>query len=296
MNGHKLVFRRRLVGYLFFAPAAVLLTTFMILPLLWNIILSFYKWNGSSNMLFVGLDNYIKVFQTHEIWITLQRSALIAAVSAVVSLVLGLGYALILYRLGQKEQTVFRFIFFSPAMMPMTVIGLLFVFVLSSEGLLNNILELIGLGGWKHAWLGDPNISLWVVGIIQGWRQSGVIMMLFVTAILALPPSLFESARLEGASYLQQIRIIILPLIKPSLRLNVSMLVMWGFKTYDLVYVMTKGGPGEYTYTTPLKIIQLGFNLNEYGAAASLGVLLTVVVSICVIVARYLLRGEDYEY
>lgn len=296
MKKKRLGLRQKMVGYLFLSPALVMLLVFMIIPLFWNIALSFCSWNGNSALTFVGLDNFIEIFSTESSWVPIGRSAFIALISLIVSLILGLGYALMLFRLGSREQAVFRFIFFSPAMMPMTVIGLLFVFVLSSEGLLNSILGLIGLSGLQHAWLADPDVSLWVIAIIQGWRQSGVIMMLFVTAIMALPASLFECAKLEGANYFEQIKIIILPLIKPSLRLTVSMLVMWGFKTYDLVYVMTKGGPGEFTYTTPLKIVQLGFNYNEYGTAAALGTLLVLVVTVFVIIARVLLKGEDYEY
>lgn len=121
-------------------------------------------------------------------------------------------------------------------------------------------------------------------------------MMLCTTAILALPDSLYECARLEGANYWQQVRIIMLPLIKPTLKLLLSMTVMSSFKSYDIIYAMTKGGPGEFTYTTPMKIIQLGFTFNEYGTAAALGTVLVLLASFFVLVARFALRGETYEY
>lgn len=181
-------------------------------------------------------------------------------------------------------------------MLPMTVTGLLFVFVLSSNGLLNALLSILGLESLQHAWLADPNIALWVLGIVQGWKGCGVTMMLCTTAILALPDSLYECARLEGANYWQQVRIIMLPLIKPTLKLLLSMTVMSSFKSYDIIYAMTKGGPGEFTYTTPMKIIQLGFTFNEYGTAAALGTVLVLLASFFVLVARFALRGETYEY
>lgn len=181
-------------------------------------------------------------------------------------------------------------------MLPMTVTGLLFVFVLSSNGLLNGLLSLLGLESLQHAWLADPKVALWVLGIVQGWKGCGVIMILCTTAILALPSSLYECARLEGANYWQQVRIIMLPLIKPTLKLLLSMTVMSAFKSYDIVYAMTKGGPAEYTYTTPMKIVQLGFSYNEYGTAAALGTILVIVASVFVIGARFALRGETYEY
>lgn len=221
---------------------------------------------------------------------------MLAVIATTVSMLLGMLYAFLLYRLREREQRFFRFVFFSPAMIPMTVTGLLFVFVLSSNGLLNALLSVLGLESFQHAWLADPKIALWVLGIVQGWKGCGVTMMLCTTAILALPDSLYECAKLEGANYLQQVRIIMLPLIKPTLKLLLSMTLMSSFKSYDIVYAMTKGGPAEYTYTVPMKIIQVGFTYNEFGTAAALGTVLIIVASIFVVGARFALRGETYEY
>lgn len=287
---------QRLTGYLFMAPAAVMIIVFMIVPLLWNVALSFCSWNGNSSVKFVGVSNYLSVFENESILVTLQRSIILAITATAVSMLLGMLYAFLLYRLREREQQIFRFVFFSPAMLPMTVTGLLFVFVLSSNGLLNGLLSLLGLESLQHAWLADPKVALWVLGIVQGWKGCGVIMILCTTAILALPSSLYECARLEGANYWQQVRIIMLPLIKPTLKLLLSMTVMSAFKSYDIVYAMTKGGPAEYTYTAPMKIVQLGFSYNEYGTAAALGTILVIVASVFVIGARFALRGETYEY
>lgn len=287
---------QRLTGYLFMAPAAVMIIVFMIVPLLWNVALSFCSWNGNSSVKFVGVSNYLSIFENESILVTLQRSIILAITATAVSMLLGMLYAFLLYRLREREQQIFRFVFFSPAMLPMTVTGLLFVFVLSSNGLLNGLLSLLGLESLQHAWLADPKVALWVLGIVQGWKGCGVIMILCTTAILALPSSLYECARLEGANYWQQVRIIMLPLIKPTLKLLLSMTVMSAFKSYDIVYAMTKGGPAEYTYTAPMKIVQLGFSYNEYGTAAALGTILVIVASVFVIGARFALRGETYEY
>ncbi len=287
---------QRLTGYLFMAPAAIMIIVFMIVPLLWNVALSFCSWNGNSSAEFVGIANYLSVFSEATTLVTLKRSVILALTATAVSMLLGMLYAFLLYRLREREQQIFRFVFFSPAMLPMTVTGLLFVFVLSSNGLLNALLSVLGLESLQHAWLADPNIALWVLGIVQGWKGCGVTMMLCTTAILALPDSLYECARLEGANYWQQVRIIMLPLIKPTLKLLLSMTVMSSFKSYDIIYAMTKGGPGEFTYTTPMKIIQLGFTFNEYGTAAALGTVLVLLASFFVLVARFALRGETYEY
>ena len=121
-------------------------------------------------------------------------------------------------------------------------------------------------------------------------------MIMVTTALLALPKSLFENGALEGTNYWDDVRYIMLPLIKPSINLLLSTTLMGGFKTYDMVYAMTKGGPGEMTYTVPMKIIQMGFSYNRYGEAAALGTVLTVIATAFILVARYAMRGETYEY
>lgn len=294
---HKKIKKQTLIGIIFLIPAAAFLLIFMLIPLFWNLGLSFCEWNGSAAVKFVGLDNFRSLFTTKAVNASLSKSIFIALIATVVGMGLGVLYALFLYRLRKKEQTIFRFIFFSPAMLPLSVVGILFVFVFSNDsGVLNNLLGLVGLESLQRAWLGDPKLSLWVIAIIQGWRQSGVIMILTTTAILALPQSLFENGRLEGTTYWDDVRYIIIPLIKPSLNLLLSMMLMAGFKTYDMVYAMTKGGPGEMTYTAPMKIIQTGFSYNRYGEAAALGTILTVIATVFILVSRYAMRGETYEY
>lgn len=289
--------KQTVVGYLFLLPAVIFITVFMLIPLIWNFWLSFCDWNGSGSARFIGITNFQTLFATRAVAESLKKSVFVALVSTFVGMVLGTVYALFLYRLRKKEQTVFRFIFFSPAILPLSVVGILFIFVFSSDvGILNNLLSLLGLENLRKPWLGDPNLSLWVIGIVQGWRQTGVIMILTTTAILALPNSLFENGKLEGTTYWQDVRYIILPLIKPSVNLILSMMLMAGFKTYDMVYAMTKGGPGEMTYTAPMKIIQLGFSYNRYGEAAALGTILTIVATAFILIARYAMRSETYEY
>ena len=284
------------IGILFMLPAIVMILITLVVPVVWNLVLSFFEWNGNSEMIFRGFDNYIETFTTQSTAVTLWRSVFVSLVSTVIAMGLGILYAFIIYRVGKKEGAVYRFIFFSPAMMPMTVIGLLFTFILASDsGVFNAILELIGLGNLQHAWLAEPGLVLWVIAVIQGWLRSGLIMMMIFAAVISVPNSLLESSKLEGAGYFAQVRLIIMPLIKPTIQMVLSMMLMWGFKTYDMVYAMTKGGPGEFSYTAPLKMMQQGFTFNSYGSAAALGVILTVVVSAFILFARKLLKGEVYE-
>lgn len=287
-----------MMGFLFMLPAFLVILITILIPLVWNGYLSFCDWKGGGNAAFIGLENYIKAFTTTTTRDAVFHSLFIGIVSTIVSVGLGIVFALALYRIQNKLSSVARVVFYSPTMLPMTVIGLLFTFIFASsdKGLLNAILAATGMDSLKHAWLADKSTVLWVIAIIQGWRSSGTIMMLSYTAMLNIPTSLFESAELEGCGFIQKTRYIILPLIKQTIRLALSMTLVWAFKTYDLVWTMTQGGPANMSMVAPIMMIKSGFSYNQYGYAAAIGMICTVLIGLCIVIGRGLLRGETYEY
>ena len=205
--------------------------------------------------------------------------------------------SLLIYRISKVEGAIFRFIFYSPTMLPMTVVGLLFTFVFAADdGIFNNLLRIIGLEGLTHAWLSTKGIVTIVIGIVQGWRFAGTVMMLTFTALLGLPAELYEDAKLSGATYFQQVRMIMLPLIRPTIVLTLSMISMWAFKTYDIVAAMTGGGPGDLSMTAPMYIIFRAFRNNEYGYAAAVSVSFAAMIMALIGIIRRGLRGDRIEY
>ena len=287
-----------IAGLFFMLPAFVVILITILIPLIWNIYLSFCDWKGGGSISFVGMQNYIQSFTTTATRDAILHSVFIGIISTLVSVVLGVLLALALYRIQGRLGGVARVIFYSPSMMPMTVLGLLFTFIFaaSDKGLLNALLGAMGLGTLQHAWLSDKGTVLWVIAMIQGWRASGTIMMLSYTAMLNIPHSLFESAELEGCNFRKKACHIILPLIKPTVRLALSMTLVWAFKTYDLVWTMTKGGPANMSMTAPIMMIKTGFSYNQYGYAAAIGMISTILIGICILSGRFILRGESYEY
>lgn len=285
------------MGIAFQAPAAVLILITMIIPLCWNVYLSFFEWNGNSAMEFVGFENFLTIFEKSSYSKTYGLTVKLALISTVVGLVLGVALALMIYRLKRLEGAIYRFIIFAPCIVPITVIGLLFAFILSPEmGLVNNLLKALGLGDLTRAWLADPDLVLEILGIIQGWRMSGTIMILFYTGMLSIPSSLLEAATIDGCNYPRQIWHIIFPVMKPTLQMSLSVLLISGFKSYDIVYTMTKGGPGGLTRTVPLKMLEVGFNNNDFGLAAAMAVLLIIVVTFFLLIGRRITKGETYEF
>jgi len=296
-KSRSLHYKTRMLGIILLIPAALLIAYTMVIPIGWNFVLSFAEWDGFSNMKMVGLENYIQLFHDSVTLKSFKYSIYLALGSSVIALGVGLTLALLIYRLGKFEGAAFRLIFFMPSMIPFVVIGLLFTFILSPDmGILNNFFRWIGLESLDRAWLGEPGLVMWTLSVVSGWKGSGSVMMLLFTAVITIPTSLFEAARLEGASYFQQIRTIILPLLSPTIRL-VSMLVLIGsFKSYDIVYSMTKGGPGDYSKTVPVQMLDSAFSFNEFGYSAAIGVIFTIMVSIVIFVSRKIAKGDVYEY
>jgi raffinose/stachyose/melibiose transport system permease protein len=278
-------------------PGILIIFITMVIPLGWNLVLSFMEWNGSSPMVFVKWDNYTRVFTERQAYGTILNSLFIGIVSTVAGMILGIFLALSVYRLTKRESAFCRFVYFSISMMPMTVVGLLFAFVLAPDGgLVNSLLELLHLDFLKQGWLSNPKIVNWSLACVQGWKASGTIMILFYTALIRIPPSFFEAGKLEGANYFHELRLIIMPLLKPALALTISMMLLWSFKSYDIVWTMTRGGPGDVSETAPIRMITIGFSFGQFGYAAAIGVVLTVLVSICIGTGRWITRGEAYEY
>lgn len=294
---NKLNKRLMLLGIMFILPAAILIIFTSLIPIIWNMVLSLHKWNGNGSMTFIGLDNFRKVFSEKSTLKAISNSIIIAGGSTAVSMILGILLALMIFKMGKREGSIFRFIFYTPSMMPMTVAGLLFVFVLApNDGLLNNFFALVGLESMQHAWLAEPGLVLGTLAVVSGFKGSGTIMMLVYTAILGIPDSLFESAKLDGANYFKEVKMIVLPLIRPTICMIFSMEVMWSFKTYDMVWTMTQGGPGSLSKTAPIVMIQNAFTYNNFGYASAIGLVFTVLVLFCIIAVRRVMRSEIYEY
>ncbi|MBQ7371380.1 MAG: sugar ABC transporter permease [Blautia sp.] len=289
--------RRAIIAFLFLLPAIVMITFCSVIPLGWNIVISFQKWNGMSKGKFVGFKNYAKIFTTRATTHAIANSFAMAIIALVVAMVIGMFLALLLYKVSGVESAIFRFIFYSPTMLPLTVVGLLFTFVLAmDDGILNNFLRLIGLGGLAKAWLSTKTVSIVCIGVVQGWRFAGTVMMLIYTAMLGLPGELYEDAKLSGATYWEQIRYIILPMIRPTIMLTMSMVSVWTFRTYDIVESMTGGGPGDMTMTAPMYVINRAFMNNDYGYASAVSIVFAIMIMIVIGIIRTGMRGETIEY
>jgi raffinose/stachyose/melibiose transport system permease protein len=281
----------------FLAPALVFIVYALYIPFVWNGILSFQQWNGFRAPQWAGLQNYRQFFTDPIALKSLGNSIFLALVSTAGSIALGLFLAMMLYKVKRKEGAFYRLVIFLPVMLPTAIVGLLFTFVFNySMGLLNGVLRLLGMGGLAKAWLENKGTVMWCIAIVNIWKMSGLTMMLSFAAMQMLPDSIFESSKLDGATYSRQFFQLILPLIKPTVLLAAVYSLAVNFKSYDIVFVMTGGGPGTTSYVIPINMVKTAFSFGEFGYSAAMGIVLTVAVFLIVSAVRKVLGGETYEY
>ena len=286
-----------LIGTAFLIPAAIFIVMFNVIPFFWNLILSFQTWNGFSDPEFAGFANFVSNFKDPLVRKALLNSIIYAFGSTAGSVILGIAFAVLIIRLAQKEGSIFRLILYSPAMLPTAVVGVMFVFFFNAEmGLLNKFLELIGLESLQHVWLQDKTTAMACIIFVAIWKNAGTVMLMVFAAMQGIPTSLYECSRLDGASFMQQMTKAVFPLIKPMIQLATVNTLGAQFKSYDLIFTMTQGGPANLTTTVPIVMKKTAFAFGKFGPAASLGVLFTIVVAVSIVLVRRSLRGETYEY
>lgn len=284
-------------GITYLIPALIFIIGCNVVPFIWNIVLSLQKWDGFSAAKFVGLENFKTLFANELTWTAIIHSIVYALCSTAGGVILGIFLATLIYKLAEKEGSIFRLILYCPAMIPTAVVGLMFVFFYNPEmGLLNKFLELIGLESLQHVWLQGKSTAMACIIFVAIWKCAGMVMMMCFASMQSVPESLYESSGLDGASFWQQMFYITYPLIKPMILLATINTLGNQYKSYDLIFTMTQGGPGDLTTTVPIVMTKTAFTFGDFGNAAALGVVFTVVVAISIIIVRRVLRSEEYEF
>ena len=289
--------QRIILGWILILPALFFIIYASVFPAVSNLILSFQKWDGFLSKSWVWFENYIQFFKHADALRYLYNSVYLAFLSTIGAVLIGVFLAAVVFKIGSKLGTFARLVFFIPGMIPVAINGLLFVFILNPQmGLLNNFLKLIGLGSFGRAWLEDRSTTMNCIVFVNIWMMCGITMVLSYAAIRMLPASLFESCKIDGGGYLRQLFSIVFPMIKKVIGTAAIYTLAANFKTYGIVQVMTQGGPGDLTRTIPINMINTAFNYGEFGYAASMGVVLSLVVVLSIFITTKLFGGDTHEF
>lgn len=272
-----------LTPYLLLAPALLLLGTFVYLPILENVRYSFHQWSSlSPTWTFVGLENYRTLFADPIFWRALSNNLTYAVLSVVVQVGLSLVLAAILEAglFSRRLSSFFRVSLFIPSILPITVVGFLWTLLYQpSLGLLAQFLEAIGLGDLSRAWLGEEETALLAVVAVSQWQWTGYIAVLFVVAIRAIPRELYEAAALDGAGRIRQFWHVTVPGVRETTLLMACITIFGAIKVFDIVWVMTAGGPNNASEVLGTYMYRSAFRNDLVGYAAAVAVVIFVLTS-----------------
>lgn len=272
--------RRQPFAYLWVAPAVALFAVFVVLPAVVALGLSFTQWDGITAARFAGLANFRAAFTDGAYWTALVHNLIYAIGTVAGKLVLSLGLALIL-NASVPARAFFRTALFMPVVLSFVAVGMLWSFIYSYNiGLLNNLLGLVGLDGLERDWLGDQHTALAAVIVVDIWKWFGFHMIIFLAGLQAIPNEVYEASRIDGAGWWRQLTSITLPLIVPVATINLILSLAGAFNVFDVVYIMTTGGPNNATDVAMLEIYTQAFQFNKYGYSAALSVVQLLVVSL----------------
>ena len=272
--------RRHAAGYAFAGPALVILAAFLVYPIGYSVWLSFHEWDGYTPSWgpFVGLENYRALIADEVFWRATLNSVVFVAVRTPVEVGLGFLLALLLNR-RLVARSLLRTLFFVPVVMSLIVVTIIFQRVFEpNTGLLNTFLRAIGLGSWAHPWLGDPATALPAVIAVSVWKNVGFSLVILLAGLQSLPQDVVEAARVDGANAWQLTLRVITPLMRPILALTALLSIIGGLKVFDLIYIMTRGGPTYATEVFATMLYRHAFDLNEMGVASALAVVMVLVI------------------
>ncbi len=270
--------RGRATPYLFVAPALAVYGAFLLYPLLRAVQFSFYDFDGLTVGTPVGLANYAAVLTDTGLRAAFGHALVLVVFFSLLPLAVGLVLAALLVRARVRGLPLFRTVVFLPQVIAMVVLAVAWRRIYAPDGTLNDLLRAVGLDALTRTWLGDYATALPAVGLIGTWVSTGLVTVLLMAGMARVPKELYEAASLDGASPARQLRVLTLPAIRPEIAVALTLTIISALKTFDLVYVTTGGGPGTSTTVPSYEVYRRAFELGEVGAAAAVGVVLTVLV------------------
>ncbi|MEE4489543.1 carbohydrate ABC transporter permease [Streptomyces sp. BE230] len=267
----------RYVPLLYVAPALVFYALFVIAPWLHSFWISFWNWNGIGTATWAGLSNYTAVFEEPALRAALTHAFGFIVFYTVVPVILGLILAALTSAVPWRAMPVIRTIIFLPQILPLVAVGVVWKWIYGEDGPLNQMLRAVGLGSLARSWLGDFTYAFPAVGLIGTWVSTGLCFLLLLSGIGKIEPSLYEAARLDGCGRIREFWHITVPGLRKEIGVACNVTVISALAGFDVVYVMTGGGPGYSTMVPGVQVYQLVFTAGRVGTACALATVLSII-------------------
>lgn len=297
--------RNTLIAYSFLAPNFIGFAIFTLLPVLFSVFLSFVKWKGGSfsTMQWVGLQNYADIFKTSKVaekglgylftkvdlGIALKNTVFYTVVTVPLTLICAMALAIVLNK-AVKGAVGFRTVFFFPYVASMVAICVCWRFMMMKDGPINQLLMAVGVN-FNKSWTADSGMAIWSIILVSVWRNMGYYMVIYLAALQGVPVDLYEAATMDGASKWRQFTNVTLPQLRPTTFFASTMMIISCFKIYDVVAIMTEGGPGRSTKMLVTYIYDEAFSNFNYGIASAIAMVLLVIVLIFTL-AQFSMEGK----
>ncbi|KOG10668.1 MULTISPECIES: carbohydrate ABC transporter permease [Streptomyces] len=278
----------------FLVPALVLFLVFVLAPIVVAVHNSFYKWGGVGPMVdFVGLENYVRLFDDQVFIGDMGRGLYLIVLSITVQLPFALFTAVLLNQ-KLRGRAVYRMLFFAPYILSEVVTAVLFTMIfLPGDGMADHLAGALGLEGLQGKWLADPSTVMPTLFVVMTWKYFGFHMMLFLAGLQGIPREVLDAASIDGANAWQRFRYVTLPLLGPTIRISVFLSVIGAIQLFDLVWVMTAGGPNHSSETMAISMFQFGFKRYQVGYASAISVVLFMISLVfSLFYQRYVLRRD----
>lgn len=289
--------RASITALLFVCPAVLYHMCFITIPALSSIVMAFFDWNGLSEGTFIGFANFVEIFTKDSVFFhSLANNIKWMIFFMIFPTIVGLLVAMLVIR-QKKAQLVYRTIYFLPYVLASVVAGKIWANLFSPYFGINKIFKMLG---WEELgstlWLGDPQIALYTVAFVDSWHYWGFLMVLFIAALHQVDDALYEAVRMEGANKWQEFWHVTIPGIAPTLVFAVMTTMMWSFTTFDYIWTMTKGGPGQATEILSTWIYKNAFVNYRGGYANAMCVIQLLIVLVVFFIQQKLRKvSEGYQ-
>ena len=270
-------------GYLFILPNFIGFFVFMAIPIIMGFVISLTDYNGFNQMNFVGFKNYIDMFQDEYFRVSLWYKIVYTLVTVPGTIVVSLALALAV-NMGIKGSNIFKTMFFLPNITSMVAVGIVWAMIFNPQtGPINNLLRSIGIEN-TPMWLSSSSTALPTIMIVSIWKQAGYYMIIFLAGLQAIPKQLYEAASIDGASGISKFFKVTLPMLSPTTFMVLILNIISSFQVFDLINIMTGGGPGRSTNVLVYRIYQEGFQNMRFGYASAMAYFLFLIVLIITLI------------
>jgi raffinose/stachyose/melibiose transport system permease protein len=283
--------------YLYLIPGGLGFLVIVLIPFVMNIGISFTAWRGVRWPRFVGLQNYAQLLQDDIFWVSLQHTVAFVFAMAIVPTIISLVLAAVLFdyvspRFGSRVASFFRAGFYLPQILPLSVAGVLWGWILNPFGAANGILDILGLHDMRQNWLGDPGLALLSVMFVMVWLQIGYSLVIFMAGLGRVDPALYEAAEIDGAGWWQRFRLITLSMLKPEIFVVGLTTTIAALKVFAPIFVLTNGGPDNATNVPSYFAYYHFFSTVRVGYGAAISTAQTVLI---VVLAAIFLRVQSQQ-